>query len=107
MGGAIFNQGTLVIERSTFVENAAVGGASGTSAGNGGGGMAIASNSGNGGGMGGLDSMFAGSAVERVGPQAGAAGPVSGRGSRAPLGPPRSRATGAGSGAARVGSEAE
>jgi hypothetical protein len=78
MGGAIFNQGTLVIERSTFVDNAAVGGASGTSAGNGGGGMAIASNSSNGGGMGGLDGAFAGS----MGGAGGTAGGGGGAGLR-------------------------
>jgi hypothetical protein len=78
MGGAIFNQGTLVVERSTFVGNGAEGGASGTSAGNGGGGMAIASNSGNGGGMGGLDGALAGS----IGGAGGTAGGGGGAGIR-------------------------
>ncbi len=54
LGGAIFNQGTLVVERSTFVGNTALGGASGHSTGtSGGGGLGAGfSNSGIGGGMG-------------------------------------------------------
>jgi hypothetical protein len=53
MGGAIFNQGTVAIERSTLAGNEARGGSSGKGSGSGGGGGIGENSSSNGGGFGG------------------------------------------------------
>jgi hypothetical protein len=69
-GGAIFNQGTLILTNVTFTGNEALGGGSGVStAGNGGGGMGTNSPAGNddGGGFGGIFNVHSGGGTGGLG----------------------------------------